>query len=142
MPSKLFAFTDPDNHFLGATDDFVEVSRLHLVPGSYLVQAKGLVSGPGALAALKLEVTGFFGEVVASQQSLYVASSSQTFILAVAANVPFEGGAGSEGTPVPPGAAAILAVRPSGPSLATPGHSVGIVDITITALSVDEIVST
>jgi hypothetical protein len=137
---KLFVLTDPEAHFLQETADFEELCRLHLEPGPYLVQAKGLLSGPGALAALRLDVQSVFGSVVASQESLFVAHASQTFLLIAAASIPFEGGAGSTGTPVPPGPAASLSVRPTGPSL-TPGHHVAISDITITALAVDEIVA-
>jgi hypothetical protein len=140
MPSKLFVLTDPEAHFLQEAANFVELCRLPLEPGPYLVQAKGAVTGPGALAALRLDVLSFFGSVVTSHESLFVAHASQTFVLVVATSVPFEGGGGSEGTPAPPGPSATLSVRASGPAL-TPGHHVSISDITITALAVDEIVT-
>jgi len=141
MQGKLFIHVEPENHFVGPTDDFQEVCRLPLEGGRpYLAQARGLAGlFAGVTARLKLDVCGFFGEVISSQQSDYI-NDHQQFVLTAAATLPAEGGAGSAGTPTPPGASANLLARvffPPHPS----GNSVGLVDIVLTALEVDEIVT-
>ena len=141
MPSKLYYHVEPENHFLAPTDDFVELCRLPLEGGRpYLAQARGLAGlFAGASVRLKLDLCGFFGEVIDSQDSDYI-NDHQQFVLTAAATLPAEGGAGSAGTPTPPGASANLSVRvfdfPPNPV----SNSVGLVDIVLTALEVDEIV--
>jgi hypothetical protein len=136
MPSKLFVHVEPENHFVGPTD-FVELCRLSLEGGRpYLVQARGLAGlEGGVLMTLKLDVCGFFGEVISSRESSYI-NDHQQFLLTAAATLPAEGGGG---TPTPPGASANLLVRTTWIAH-QPGHSVSIVDIVLTALEVDEIV--
>ena len=138
MANKLFVHVEPENHFVGHTwPNYVEVSRLPLEGARpYLVQAKGLV-GPeaGVFMHMRLEVRGFFGEVVTSTESSYI-NQAQEFLLTASANLPAEGGGG---TPPPPGASANLFVgsywiNPQ------PGHLASITDIVLTALQVDEIV--
>jgi len=140
MPSKLFVHVEPENHFVGPTD-FVELCRLPLEGGQpYLVQAKG-IAGPeaGVIMILRLDVCGFFGEVINSAESDYI-NVSQQFLLTVAATLPAEGGGGSPGSPVPPGASANLLVKTVWIN-PQPGHSASIVDIMLTALELDEIVT-
>jgi hypothetical protein len=141
MSNKLFVHVEPENHFVGHTHpNYVEVARLALEVGRpYLVQAKGLV-GPeaGVFMNMRLDVRGFFGEVVTFTESSYI-NQSQEFLLTASANVPAEGGGGSEGTPLPPGASANLLVRSYWIN-PQPGHSASIVDTVLTALQVDEIV--
>jgi hypothetical protein len=143
MSNKLFVHVEPENHFVGHTHpNYVEVSRLPLEGGrAYFVQAKGIV-GPeaGVFMNMRLEARGFFGEVVTSTESSYI-NQSQEFLLTASANLPAEGGGGSEGTPMPPGASANLLVRSYWIN-PQPGHSASIVDIVLTALQVDEIVMT
>jgi len=136
MPNKLFVHADPENHFVGVTD-FVELCRLPLEGGRpYFVQATGVVGlEAGVTMALKLDVCGFFGEVVSSRQSSYI-NDTQQFVLTAAATLPSEGGGG---VPPPPGASANLLVRTFWPSHQL-GHLVSVVDIVLTALQVDEIV--
>ena len=138
MPSKLFVHVEPENHFVGPTD-FVELCRLPLETGRpYLVQAGGLVGlEAGVLMTLRLDVCGFFGQVISSRDSTYV-NDHQQFLLTAAATLPAEGVGGSAGTPIPPGASANLLVRTTW-TAHQPGHSVSIVDIVLTALEVDEI---
>lgn len=139
MPSKLFVHVEPENHFVGITD-FVELCRLTLEAGRpYLVQARGVVGlEAGVTMLLKLEVCGFLGQVVSSQQSTYI-NDHQQFVLTAAAALPSEGGGTSPGTPPFPGASANLLVKTIWPGH-QPGHSVSIVGIVLTALRVDEIV--
>jgi hypothetical protein len=113
VPNKLFVHAEAENHFVGVTD-FVELCRLPLEGG------------------------GFFGEVISAQQSSYI-NDHQQFVLTATATLPAEGGGGSPGTPLPPGASANLLVKTIWPSH-QPGHSVSIVDIVLTARQVDEIV--
>jgi hypothetical protein len=142
MPTKLFYHVEQENFFSAPTDDFVEVSRLPLEGGQpYLAQAKGIaLLFAGASVRLKLELRGFFGEVIHSQESDYI-NGDQQFVLTAAATLPAEGGAGSEGTPIPPGASANLLIRvfdfPPHPI----SNLIGIADIVLTALEVDEIVT-
>jgi hypothetical protein len=57
-----------------------------------LVQARGVVGlEAGVMMLLKLDVCGFFGEVVSSQQSTYI-NDHQQFVLTAAATLPSEGG--------------------------------------------------
>ena len=139
LPNKLFAHAEAENHFVGVTD-FVELCRLPLEGGRpYLVQARGVVGlEAGVIMLLRLDVCGFFGEVISAQQSSYI-NDHQQFVLTATATLPAEGGGGSPGTPLPPGASANLLVKTIWPSH-QPGHSVSIVDIVLTALQVDEIV--
>ena len=139
MPSKLFVHVEPENHFVGPAD-FVELCRLSLEGGRpYLVQARGLAGlEAGVSMTLKLDVRGFFGEVISSRESSYI-NDHQQFLLTAAATLPAEGGGGSPGTPTPPGASANLLVRTTWIAH-QPGHSVSIADIVLTALEVDEIV--
>lgn len=80
----------------------------------------------------------FFGSVLAARESDYI-NNHQQFALTAAANIPAEGGGGSEGTPVPPGASANLSVRTFWPTPPSPGP-VYAADLMIVALTVDEIV--
>jgi hypothetical protein len=139
MPSKLFVHAEPENHFVGVTE-FVELCRLPLEGGRpYFVQARGMVGlEAGVIMLLRLNVCGFFGEVVSSRQSSYI-NDNQQFVLTAAATLPSEGGGSGPGVPPPPGASANLLVKTIWPSH-QPGHSVSIVDILLTALQVDEIV--
>jgi hypothetical protein len=82
---------------------------------------------------LKLDVCGFFGEVISSRQSSYI-NDHQQFLLTTAATLPSEGGTGPA-----PGASANLLVSTTWIAH-QPGHSVSIADIVLTALLVDEIV--
>jgi len=138
MPSKLFVHVEPENHFVGPTD-FVELCRLPLQVGRpYLVQARGLVGLEGGVSmTLRVDVCGFFGQVISSRESSYI-NDHQQFLLTAAAELPAEGGAGSAGSEVPPGASANLLVRTTWIAH-QPGHAVSIVDIVLTALEVDEI---
>ena len=110
MPSKLFVHVEPENHFVGPTD-FVELCRLPLEVGRpYLVQARGLAGLEGGVSmTLRLDVCGFFGQVISSRESSYI-NDHQQFLLTAAAKLPAEGGGGSAGTPIPPGASANLFV--------------------------------
>jgi hypothetical protein len=90
------------------------------------------------LMTLKLDVCGFFGEVISSRESSYI-NDHQQFLLTAAAMLPAESGGGSLGTPTPPGASANLLVRTTWIAH-QPGRSVSIADIVLTALEVDEIV--
>jgi hypothetical protein len=144
VPSKLFIHVEPEAHFVAEPPDFVELCRLPLEGGpsqSYLVLAKGLV-GPevGVNMRLKLDVFGFFGELLTSQQSDYI-NDHQQFMLMAAATLPAEGGGVSPGTPPPPGASANLSVRTFWPTPPGPGHSVYATDMILMALSVDEVVA-
>jgi hypothetical protein len=136
MPNKLFVHVEAENHFVGPTD-FVEVCRLPLEGGRpYLVQARGIAGlEAGAFMILRLDVCGFFGEVVSTTESSYI-NHSQQFLLTAAATLPAEGGGGTG--PPPPGPSANLLVKTTWIQH-QPGHSVGIVDIVLTALQVDEI---
>jgi hypothetical protein len=128
MPTKLFIHTDSEQHsFTGAqVANFVEVSRLRLGQGKYLVQAKGELGGFPSLAIVKFEVSAS-GASIASQETSLVSGSTQHWVLTFAAAIP----AG--------GAAAIVSLRAIGAGLATPGHLVNAGNVAITALSVDEI---
>lgn len=150
MPSKLFIHIEPRMHQVGETPDFVELCRLPLEGAqSYLVQAKGLVGPePGAIMTLKLDIFGFFEELLTSQQSVYT-SNPQQFVLTAAATLPAEGGRrttlpaeGGRGTTLPLlGASANLSVKagwitpPDEPLV-----GVSVTDVILIALSVDEIV--
>jgi hypothetical protein len=138
MPSKLFVHIDAENHFFGPTD-FVELCRLPLEAGRpYLVQATGLAGLQGGVSmTLRLDVCGFFGQVISSRESRYI-NDNQQFLLTAAAKLPAEGGGGSAGSRIPPGASANLLVRTTW-TAHQPGHSVSIADIVVTALEVDEI---
>ena len=129
---------EPENHFVGPTD-FVELCRLPLETGRpYLVQASGLAGlQGGVLMTLRLDVRRFFGQVISSQESTYI-NDNQQFLLTAAATLPAEGGAGSVGSQIPPGASANLLVRTTW-TAHQPGQSVSITDIVLTALEVDEI---
>jgi hypothetical protein len=139
MPSKLFIRVEPEARFVGATDGFKELSRLPLDVGKhYLVQASGVLGlAAGVTMTMRLDVRSFFGSVLASREINYI-NNRQQFLVVTAANVPAEGGAG---TLVPPGASANLSVRTSWPSPPSPGQSVSAGNMTIVALTVDEIVA-
>jgi hypothetical protein len=142
MPSKLFIRVEPEARFVGATDGFKELSRLPLDVGKhYLVQASGVLGLTGGVRmTMRLDVRSFFGSVLASEEIDYI-NNHQQFLVVTAANVPAEGGAGTPGTPVPPGASANLSVRTSWPSPPSTGQHVSAGDMTIVALTVDEIVA-
>src|SRR3954451_3679321 len=109
MPTKLFIHVEPENHFLGPTDDFVELCRLPLEGGRpYLAQARGLLSlEGGVMVRLKLDLCGTFGEVIDSQDSDYI-NNHQQFVMTAAATLPAEGGRGGS---APTGAPGILSGR-------------------------------
>ena len=88
MPNKLFAHAEAENHFVGVTD-FVELCRLPLEGGRpYLVQARGVVGlEAGVIMLLRLDVCGFFGEVISAQQSSYI-NDHQQFVLTATATLP------------------------------------------------------
>jgi hypothetical protein len=141
MSNKLFVHVEPQNHYVGHTNpNYEEVARLPLEVGrAYLVQAKGLVDHEaGVFMNMRLDVRGYYGEVVTFTESIYT-QQSQEFLLTASANVPAEGSGGSEGTPLPPGASANLLVR-SYWFNPQPLHLASITDIVLTALQVDEIV--
>jgi hypothetical protein len=142
MPTKLFYHVEPENFFSGPTDDFVEVCRLPLEGGRpYLAQVRGLaVLFAGATVRLKLDLCGFFGEVIDSQDSDYI-NDHQQFVLTAAATLPAEGGGGSEGAPIPPGASANFSVRVFDFPLHPSSNLIGLADIVLTALEVEEIVT-
>jgi hypothetical protein len=142
VPSKLFIRVEPEARFVAATDGFEELSRLPLDVGKqYLVQASGVLGvQAGVTMRMRLDVRSFFGSVLASQEIDYI-NNHQQFMVVTAANVPAEGGAGSEGAPVPPGASANLSVRTFWPTPPSPGQSVYATEMTIVALTVDEIVA-
>jgi hypothetical protein len=137
MPSKLFVHVESENHFFGPTD-FVEVCRLPIEVGrSYLVQARGLAGlEAGSFMTVRLELRRFGGGVISSTESNYI-NHSQQFVLTATGAVPAEGGAGSG--PPPPGPSVTLLVKTFWIQH-EPGHSVGVVDTVLTALTVDEIV--
>jgi len=84
-----------------------------------------------------------FGAALGADETVFaspptnVSSGRGTFSLMVAAEVPFEGGAGSEGAAVPPPPRAILSARSEGGDAAAMVHHVR-----IAALLVDEILLT
>jgi hypothetical protein len=141
VPSKFFIRVEPEARFVSETPDFVELSRLPLEVGrQYLVQANGVLGvSAGVTMRMRLDVRSFFGSVLVSQESDYI-NNHQQFALTAAANIPAEGGGGSEGTPVAPGASANLSVRTFWPTPPSPGQSVYATELTIVALTVDEIV--
>ncbi|MDQ3867055.1 MAG: hypothetical protein M3304_09570 [Actinomycetota bacterium] len=141
MPSKVFIHVEPEARFVSETADFVELSRVPLEVGrQYVVQANGVLGvSAGVTMRMRLDVRSFFGSVLAARESDYI-NNHQQFALTAAANIPAEGGGGSEGTPVPPGASANLSVRTFWPTPPSPGQSVYAADLMIVALTVDEIV--
>jgi hypothetical protein len=138
MPSKLFIRTEPDVQTVVPSPDFVELCRLLLEGGqSYLVQAKGMAGvDPGLFVTLKLEVFGFFGELLASEYCDY-RGPGQQFVLTAAATLPAEGG---RTTRLPLGASANLSARVG---IINPAAEVGLAayNVVLIALSVDEIVT-
>jgi hypothetical protein len=143
MPSKLFIRFELEEQHIAAPPDFVLLSQLPIAETgqSYLVQAKGLVSlNQDVQITLKLDVVGFFGELLTSQQSTYIEESSGyvQFMLMAAATLPAEGGGSAPGAPRAPGASANLSAKPYWAGL--PGD-VSVSDIILIALGVDEIVA-
>jgi hypothetical protein len=143
VPSKLFIRVEPEAHFIGATPEFVEISRLPLEVGqSYLVQASGLLGlQAGVMMRMRLEVRSFFGSVLAAQEADYI-NTHQQFVLVAAASIPAEGGGGSAGATVPPGASANLLMDSFWIQPPSVGQSVYATEVTITAHAVDQILST
>ena len=96
MPNKLFIRVEPEAQFVGATPDFVDISRLPLDGAqSYLVQASGILAlQAGVMMRMRLEVRRFNGAVLVSQEADYI-NTYQQFVLVVAATLPSEGGGGS-----------------------------------------------
>jgi hypothetical protein len=153
MPGKLFYRSDRDLHVVREMD-FQELSKLPIEPGPNLVIAKGTVGAIDVLfevkIGLRLEVHGMFaGLIDFDETSFFTAPASlagggvlaekctpdtNSFMLVVAANLPFEGGAGS-GPPPPPHRAVPLARKESF------GDGLGVVtNVKITSFPFDEII--
>ena len=135
---------------------FKELSMLPIEPGPQLVVAKGTVRGEmvefNVKIRLRLEVHGMFSGLMGFDETEFftepanfgpggvlVASGNpdiNSFMLVVAASLPFEGGAGS-GPPPPPHRAVLLARKE------TASDGAGVVNnVKITSFPLDEIVAT
>ena len=155
MPGKLFYLDDRRSHIV-TESGFKELSMLPTEPGPQLVVAKGTVRGVGiefnVQIRLRLEVHGmvsgligfdeteFFTETTDIDQSGAVVTfgnpDTNSFMLVVAANIPFAGGAGS-GPPPLPHRAVLLARKETG------SDGAGVVtNVKITLFPLDEIVAT
>ena len=154
MPGKLFYLDDRRGHLVRESD-FQELSMLPIEPGPHLVIAKGTVRGVNVQfnvgIGLRLEVHGMFAGLIAFDETEFFTEPANigpggvlvtsgnpdknSFMLVVAANLPFEGGAGS-GPPPPPHRAVLLARKES-------SDGVGVVtNVKITSFPLDEIVAT
>jgi len=155
MPGKLFYLEDRRAHIV-TERDFTELSMLPTEPRPRLVVAKGTVQGVNVEfnvgIRLRLEVHAMFSGLIGFDETEFFTEPANigpgvvlvtsgnpdrnSFMLVVAANMPFEGGAGS-GPPPPPHRAVLLARKET----ASDGAGV-VTNLKITSFPLDEIVAT
>src|SRR5215204_4439316 len=145
MPGKLFYLDDRRSHIV-TESGFKELSMLPTEPGPQLVVAKGTVRGVGievhgmVSGLIGFDETEFFTETTDIDPSgaavTFGNPDTNSFMLVVAANIPFAGGAGS-GPPPLPHRAVLLARKETG------SDGAGVVtNVKITLFPLDEIVAT
>ena len=147
MSGKLFYLEDRRSPHYIFELEWQEICLLPLEPGPFLVIAKGTVRGIGADKInvgiyLRLEVHGMvsglvgFDETEFNNEPLRLPDIN-SFVLLVAANVPYEGGAGSGQLPPPHRAVLMARIGTRAPDTAG-----ALSNIKIAAYPVDEIVAT
>jgi hypothetical protein len=121
MPSTLYT-SNVGSYELRDEVEKRELCRVTLIAGTkYLVQAQGLIRGPGpeVVATLMLTVFEYGGNFLDERAvQLRVDSQPQTFSLMLAAEIEPAGGAGSVGAPEPPKPSATLSITLRGAVLA------------------------
>lgn len=156
MPGKLFYLDDRRDHIV-TERDFREFSVLETEPGPRLVVAKGTVRGVNVDInvgiRLRLEVHSILSGLIGFDETEFFTqpaniglggvvitagnSERNSFMLVVAANMPFGGVGVPPGAPVPPPNRAVFLAR------RTVGDPAGVVtNLKITSLPLDEIVAT
>jgi hypothetical protein len=139
VASKAFVFNDPDEQFISSTE-FVELSRLPLEPGSYVVLAKGDFGGSLLKMEFRLDVKGSIDESHADAgtagTSVEGGFGFATFMLVVGATIPPKGVGGSGRVPDLNHRATLFARKFSGP-----GHGT-VRNVKIVAIPFDELAVT
>ena len=156
MPGKLFYLDDRRAHIV-TERDFKELSVLQTEPGPRLVVAKGTVQGVNVEInvgiTLRLEVHGISSGLIGFDETEFFSqpanigpggvvitsgnSDKNSFMLVVAANMPFGGVGVPPGAPLPPPNRAVFLARRS---VGDPAGAV--TNLKIISLPVDEIVAT
>jgi hypothetical protein len=155
MPGKLF-YLDDQRTLIVNQRDFNELSVLPTEPGPRLVVAKGTVRGANVefnvRIRLRLEVHAMLSGLIGFDETEFFTEpanigpggvlvtsgnpDTNSFMLVVAANMPFEG-SGGLGPPLPPHRAVLLARKE------TASNGAGLVtNLKITSFPLDEIVAT